>query len=145
MRKLVLTLTVAVLTSGATVFAANDINTNNVDEIVVVVSNDDFKEISVKELPAAVSSAIVKDFGTATAIKAYVNGSEQYKFELTLNGEEKVVYADKEGNWLEEADVVTAEQQTVFVQKSRVIIDLKVFKLKVFNHKIINKIKNIKS
>ncbi|AUC21115.1 MULTISPECIES: hypothetical protein [Polaribacter] len=110
MRKLVLTLTVAVLTSGATVFAANDINTNNVDEIVVVVSNDDFKEISVKELPAAVSSAIVKDFGTATAIKAYVNGSEQYKFELTLDGEEKVVYADKEGNWLEEADVVTGEQ-----------------------------------
>ena len=128
MRKLVLTLTVAVLTSGATVFAANDINTNNVEEIVVVVSNDDFKEISVKELPAAVSSAIVKDFGTATAIKAYVNGSEQYKFELTLEGEEKVVYADKEGNWLEEADVVTVEQQTVFVQK-------------IFNHKIINNIK----
>ncbi|MGJ8761051.1 MULTISPECIES: hypothetical protein [unclassified Polaribacter] len=109
MRKLVLTLTVAVLTSGATVFAANDINTNNVDEIVVVVSNDDFKEITLEELPEAVSNAVLKDFPTATVVKAYVNGSEQYKIELTTDGTESVVYADKDGNWLEESDVVVIE------------------------------------
>ena len=109
MRKLILTVTVALLTSGVSVFAADNIQTNNVDEIVVVVTNDDFKEISVKELPVAVSNAIVKDFGTATAIKAYVNGSEQYKFELTLDGAESVVYADKEGNWLKETDVIVVE------------------------------------
>ncbi|MGJ8761048.1 MULTISPECIES: hypothetical protein [unclassified Polaribacter] len=109
MRKLILTVTVALLTSGVSVFAANNINTNNADEIVVVVTNDDFKEISAKELPEAVSNAIIKNFPSATVNKLYVNGSEQYKIDLTIDETDAVVYADKEGNWIEEGDVVVKE------------------------------------
>ncbi|WP_282071447.1 hypothetical protein [Polaribacter atrinae] len=109
MRKLILTVTVALLTSGVSVFAANNLTNNNVDEIVVVVTNDDFKEISAKELPEAVSNAIIKNFPSATVNKLYVNGSEQYKIDLTIDETDAVVYADKEGNWIEEGDVVTAE------------------------------------
>ena len=109
MRKLILTVTVALLTSGVSVFAANNINTNNADEIVVVVMNDDFKEITAKELPVEVSNAIIKDFGTATVNKLYVNSSEQYKIELTNDGVESTVYADKEGNWIEDTDVIVVE------------------------------------
>ncbi|OAD45858.1 hypothetical protein [Polaribacter atrinae] len=109
MRKLILTVTVALLTSGVSVFAANNLTNNNVDEIVVVVTNDDFKEISAKELPEAVSNAIIKNFPSATVNKLYVNGSEQYKIDLTIDKTDAVVYADKEGNWIEEGDVVTAE------------------------------------
>ncbi|AUC21117.1 MULTISPECIES: hypothetical protein [Polaribacter] len=109
MRKLILTVTVALLTSGVSVFAANNININNADEIVVVVTNDDFKEISAKELPEAVSNAIMKNFPSATVNKLYVNGSEQYKIDLTIDETDAVVYADKDGNWIEEGDVVVKE------------------------------------
>ncbi|MCL7764989.1 hypothetical protein MPF19_16320 [Polaribacter sp. Z014] len=110
MKKLILTVTVALLTSGVSVFAANNINTNNADEIVVVVTNDDFKEITAKELPEAVSNAIVKDYTEATITKVYVNTSEQYKIILTANGTENVVYADKEGNWLKETAVIAVKE-----------------------------------
>ncbi|OAD45856.1 hypothetical protein [Polaribacter atrinae] len=111
MRKLILTVTVALLTSGVSVFAANNLTNNNVDEIVVVVTNDDFKEVSIKELPEAVTKAIQKDFSTATVLKAYVNASEQYKIEITADGAEGVVYIDKDGNWLKGTDIITAKEE----------------------------------
>ncbi|AUC86095.1 hypothetical protein CW731_12740 [Polaribacter sp. ALD11] len=108
MRKLILTVVVAALTSGASISAANISNNNsNSDEIITVVVNDSFKEIAVKELPKAVSEAILKDFKTATVAKAYVNGSAQYKIELTVDATKTVVYADKEGKWLKEEDIIT--------------------------------------
>ncbi|WP_166387772.1 MULTISPECIES: hypothetical protein [unclassified Polaribacter] len=111
MRKLILTVTVALLTSGVSVFAADNIQTNNVDEIVVVVTNDDFKEISVKELPEAVSNSVSRDFSTATVVKAYLNGSEQYKIELTADGTQGIVYLDKEGNWLKGTDIISPSEE----------------------------------
>ena len=109
MRKLILTVTVALLTSGVSVFAAENIHINNADEIVVVINNDDFKEISAKELPAAVSSAIIKNFPSAIVNKLYVNGNEQYKIDLTIDETDAVVYADKEGNWIEDTDLIVVE------------------------------------
>ncbi|AUC86096.1 hypothetical protein CW731_12745 [Polaribacter sp. ALD11] len=108
MRKLILTVAVAALTSGASISAANISNNNsNSDEIITVVMNDNFKEITVKELPKAVSEAILKDYAKATIAKVYVNGSEQYKIELTVDKTKSIVYADKEGKWLKEEEVNT--------------------------------------
>jgi len=118
MRKLILTVTVAILTSGVSVFAANNITNNNSDEIIVVVANDDFKEITKEELPEAVTNAVAKDFSTATIAKAYVNGSEQYKIQLTIDETEGLVYLDKEGTWLKDTDIVTVnEKESVSVEK----------------------------
>ncbi|WP_158839104.1 hypothetical protein [Polaribacter sp. L3A8] len=112
MRKLILTVAVAILTGGVSVSAfANENNNsnNNSDLITTVVMNDEFKEITIKELPQAVVSAILKDFKTAKVAKVYVNGSEQYKIELIVDGAESVVYADKEGKWLKEEEVSAEE------------------------------------
>ena len=109
MRKLILTVAVTILTGGVSISAfANENNTinNNADQIVTVVLNDDFKEITVKELPEAVTTAILKDFKTAIVGKVYVNESEQYKIELIVDDAKSIVYADKEGNWLKEEDVM---------------------------------------
>jgi len=105
MRKLILTATVAILTSGVSVYALENTN-NNTNQIVTLSVEDGFKEINLKELPAAVTNAILKDFGKATVSKAYINTSEQYKISMIVNDEEKVVYADKEGKWLEKGEVV---------------------------------------
>jgi hypothetical protein len=101
MKKLILT--VAILAGGMSTFAMP--NTVSPVNAIHVVVNDEFKEIAVDKLPAAVTSAVKNDFATATISKAYVNTSEQYKLELNLDGSTSTVYADKDGNWLEESAI----------------------------------------
>jgi hypothetical protein len=101
MKKLILT--VAILASGVSIFALS--NNMSPVEVVNVVMNEKFKEIAIEELPAAVTDAVTKDFASATISKAYVNESEQYKLELTIDGSTSTVYTDKDGNWLEESTV----------------------------------------
>ena len=106
MKKLILTVAVAILSSGISISAANINNNINSGEVIVMTINEDFKEVALEDLPEAVSNAILKDYATAIIGKAYVNASEQYKIELTIDETETVVYADKEGNWLKEEDVL---------------------------------------
>ncbi|WP_111309678.1 hypothetical protein [Confluentibacter sediminis] len=107
MKKLILT--VAILAGGMSTFALP----NNIlpAESIHVVVNEAFKEIALDKLPAAVASAVEKDFATASISKAYVNDNEQYKLELTVDGSTSTVYADKEGNWLEESAIKSDENQ----------------------------------
>ncbi|MCK0161463.1 hypothetical protein [Allomuricauda sp. F6463D] len=86
---------------GVTAFAniespAHD--TNTTIEIVVA----DFEEISVADLPSAVTGAVESNYPTATISKAYKNDKDQYKLDLTLeDGTTGSVYADAEGNWID--------------------------------------------
>ena len=108
MKKLIFTVAVAILSSGVSISAANINNSNHSDEVIVMTINEEFKEVALEDLPEAVSNAILKDYATAIIGKAYVNESEQYKIELTIDETESVVYADKEGNWLKE-DVIAKQ------------------------------------
>ncbi|WP_405609048.1 hypothetical protein [Polaribacter sp. Asnod1-A03] len=110
MKKLVLTVAVVLLTSGVSTFALSNNSNNNSNQVVTVVVNDEFKEITIKELPESVTEAILKDFKTGAISKVYVNESEQYKIEITVDETEKVLYADKEGNWLKKEDIITVSE-----------------------------------
>ena len=110
MRKLILTVAVAILTSGVSMHATNN---NNTDQVICIALNDEFKEIALTELPAVVSEAILKEYKTATIAKAFVNESEQYKITLKVEETESVVFADKEGKLLKEADVTSTEEEKV--------------------------------
>ncbi|WP_405294500.1 hypothetical protein [Algibacter sp. Ld11] len=108
MKKLILA--VAIVASGFSTFAltVNPIQT----EITAISTTEEFKEVALENVPATVTAAVTKDFSTATLNKAYVNSSEQYKLEITMDGTDNVVYADKDGNWLKEADVEAPAQDT---------------------------------
>ena len=86
---------------GITAFAnveTPELENNNAMEIV----QGDFEEISVSDLPSAVTSAVESDYPTATISKAYKNDQDQYKLDLTLeDGTTGTVYADAEGNWID--------------------------------------------
>ena len=45
--------------------------------------------------------ALEEDFSTATLDKAYVNDEQEYKLEITVDGATSILYADKDGNWIE--------------------------------------------
>ncbi|MDO3695749.1 hypothetical protein QVZ41_12940 [Wenyingzhuangia sp. chi5] len=94
MKKVILS--IAILASGISTYAM----ANNVAPTtsISIVMNDEFTEIAVDKLPETVSNAVKKAYATATIDKAYVNASEQYKLELTVEGAAKTVYVDKEGN-----------------------------------------------
>ena len=65
---------------------------------------DDFTQIEVVELPAAVTAAITRDFAGAVTQEAWVkekDGKVVYKIKLEVDGEKKKLYADAEGNWIE--------------------------------------------
>ena len=110
MKKLILSLTVAALTSVVSVSAANITNNNNTDNAIVVVMDDGFEEVAIKELPEAIATAVEKDFASSAIVKAYVNDLEQYKIELTDGSEfNSVVYIDKVGKWLKKEEVSTVE------------------------------------
>jgi len=109
MKKLVLTVAVVFLTSGVGTFALTNDNNNNSKEVIEIVVNDDFKEITIKELPEAVADAVLKDFSTGAITSVYVNGSEQYKMVIAIEDEKKVAYADKEGNWIKKEDIITSQ------------------------------------
>lgn len=88
-------------TTQAQVYA----NSNNGEPFEEVgESDDDYEKIEVSELPEAVTASITRDFVEATTKEAWVkekDGKSVYKIKLDLNGEEKKLYADAEGNWID--------------------------------------------
>jgi len=69
-----------------------------------VTVQDDYSQIEVVELPAAVTAAITRDFAGAVTQEAWVkekDGKVVYKIKLDVNGEKQKLYADAEGNWIE--------------------------------------------
>ncbi len=101
MKKIILS--IAILASGVSTFAATT-NVTTARSICSMVE-EVFTEIAVETLPEAVTKAVAKDFTNATISKAFVNASGQYKLELTTDDATNTVYADKDGNWLEESAV----------------------------------------
>ncbi|KQC30918.1 hypothetical protein [Flagellimonas eckloniae] len=100
MRKLIFATVLSFV--GVTAFAQEETAELPVDETTIVTEVQDFEEISVSDLPEAISSAVAKDYPTATVDKAYKNESNQYKLEVSLeDGTTGTLYADAEGNWIE--------------------------------------------
>ena len=87
---------------GLTAIAQEETAELQADETTVVTATQDFEEISVADLPGAVTAAVAIDYPTATINKAYKNASDQFKLELSLeDGTAGTVYADADGNWIE--------------------------------------------
>ena len=86
---------------GLTAFANVESTELKMDDPIITVVQD-FEEISVSDLPQAVSTAVANDYPTAKVDKAYKNDQDQYKLDLSLeDGTTGTVYADAEGNWIE--------------------------------------------
>ena len=101
MKKVILT--AAIILGGLSTFSSQAQETNPPGEIVAEVQKEqeEFKEVKTDSLPQAVKDALAADFQTATLDKASVNDKEEYKLEITVDGAASIVYADKEGNWIE--------------------------------------------
>ncbi|MFB9056816.1 hypothetical protein ACFFU9_08690 [Mariniflexile ostreae] len=105
MKKLILT--VAIVASGVSTFALSNPILNDQAAVTMVMNQEAFKAVAIDQLPEAVTAAVEKDFPGAAISQAHVNSSEQYKLTLSIEGSDSTVYADKDGAWLSEADIVS--------------------------------------
>ncbi|CAL2088798.1 conserved protein of unknown function [Tenacibaculum sp. 190524A02b] len=102
MKKVILA---TVILAGTVSNYATNINKLPIHKIVHVNQSQNFIEISLDKLPEAVISALQKEYPQASISKAFINKKEQYKLELIIKKELKVVYADKNGKWLNEEEI----------------------------------------
>lgn len=107
MKKMIL----SVVAASAILFSAQQVTAQeeNVQTELAVEQaadqNADWRQIEVAELPAEVQQAVERDFAGAVIAEAHVKEKEgEQKFKLlvqTAEGEEKELYADAQGNWID--------------------------------------------
>ena len=77
-------------------------------EAEVAVAGNEFETIEIAALPEAVTTAISTEFQEALITEAFVKNEDEeltYKVKLNIEGLEKDVYLDAEGNWIEKEEV----------------------------------------
>lgn len=108
MKKLFLTMGAIGLFFTSTQAQETETTTTTETEVTTqVATQDDFQQVEVAELPQPVTAAITRDYAGATTSEAWVkekDGKVVYKIKLDVNGEEKKLYADAEGNWIDKSD-----------------------------------------
>ncbi|MCM5663812.1 hypothetical protein [Galbibacter mesophilus] len=98
MKKIVLVAAMALgsMTAFATVPSTEGNDTR------ITIAQDDYKEIAVAEVPAAIIEALEADFPGAELTKAYVNEEGTYKIEVTTETTTGHLYANENGEWIEQ-------------------------------------------
>ncbi len=87
--------------AGLTAMAQEEIAEQIGDGVSSMNITQDFEEISVSDLPEAVTASVARDYPTAKITKAYKDASDIYKMEVAMeDGSSGTLYADAEGNWI---------------------------------------------
>ena len=97
MKKLILS--AAILLGSMNTFAAITATINPTVNSVVI--NEEFTEIKIEELPAAVKDALKKAYPDAAITKAYINEAKEYRLDVTVGDKVGSLFADENGNWIQ--------------------------------------------
>nr|WP_199001646.1 hypothetical protein [Flavobacterium sp. ASV13] len=91
-------LSAAIVLGGLTSFASTSPISNTIVKTVSI--QEEYTEIKVEEVPAAVTDALKKAYPDAILSKAYKNASSQYKLEVTVGDKVGSLYANADGSWI---------------------------------------------
>ncbi|CAM2842387.1 hypothetical protein [Flavobacterium frigoris] len=97
MKKLILS--AAVLLGSLSTFAAIAPVQNSVEKVITIA--DEYTEIKIEELPAAVTDALKAAYPDAVISKAYVSETKEYKLDVKMGDKEGSLFADENGNWIQ--------------------------------------------
>ncbi|MDN3675068.1 hypothetical protein QWY99_18700 [Flavobacterium branchiarum] len=96
MKKLILS---AAIVLGSLSSFATTLPTSVADVITTSVQ-EEYTEIKIEELPAAIPEALKKAYPDAVLNKAYVNANKEYKLDVTVGDKVGNLFADATGNWI---------------------------------------------
>ncbi|CAA9198103.1 hypothetical protein [Flavobacterium collinsii] len=91
-------LSAAIVLGGLTSFASTSPISNTIVKTVVI--QDEYTEIKVEEVPAAVIEALKKAYPDAILSKAYKNAKTEYKLDVTVGDKVGSLYANAGGSWI---------------------------------------------
>jgi hypothetical protein len=96
MKKLILS---AAILLGSLSSFATALPTSVLDVKTISVQ-DEYTEVKIEELPAAITAALKKAYPDAVLTKAYVNANKEYKLDVTVGDKVGNLFADATGNWI---------------------------------------------
>jgi hypothetical protein len=91
-------LSAAIVLGGLTSFASTSPISNTIVKAISI--QDEYTEIKLEEVPAAVTDALKKAYPDAVLSKAYKNAASQYKLEVTVGDKVGSLYANADGSWV---------------------------------------------
>jgi hypothetical protein len=97
MKKLILS--AVVLLGSLSTFAAIAPVQNSVEKVIVI--GDEYTEIKIEELPAAVTDALKVAYPDSVISKAYVNENKEYRLDVKTGDQEGSLFADANGKWIQ--------------------------------------------
>jgi len=91
-------LSAAIVLGGLTSFASTSPISNTIVKTISV--QEEYTEIKLEEVPAAVTDALKKAYPDAVLNKAYKNAKSEYKLEVTVGDKVGSLYANADGSWI---------------------------------------------
>jgi len=95
MKKLILS--AAILLGSLSTFASAPL-LNSSEKVITIA--EEYTEIKIEEVPAAVTDALKKSFPEAKLAKAYINEKKQYKLEVEVGDKVGSLFAEANGKWI---------------------------------------------
>ena len=90
-------LSAAIVLGGLTSFASTSPISNTIVKTISI--QDEYTEIKLEEVPAAVTEALKKAYPDAVLSKAYKNAKSEYKLDVTVGDKVGSLYANADGSW----------------------------------------------
>ena len=91
-------LSAAIVLGSLTSFASTSPISNKIVKTISI--QDEYTEIKVEEVPAAVPDALKKAYPDAVLSKAYKNAKSEYKLDVTVGDKVGSLYANADGTWI---------------------------------------------
>ena len=92
-------LSAAIVLGGLTSFASTTPITNTIEKTISI--QDEYTEIKLEELPAAVTDELKKAYPDAVLSKAYKNAKSEYKLDVTVGEKVVSLFANADGTWIQ--------------------------------------------
>ncbi|WP_347050956.1 hypothetical protein [Flavobacterium olei] len=94
-------LSAAIVLGGLTSFASNTQVTNTNTIVKTISLEDEYTEIKLEELPAAITESLKKAYPDAVITKAYKNEKSEYKLDVTVGDKVGNLFANADGTWIQ--------------------------------------------
>ncbi|WP_343704857.1 hypothetical protein [Flavobacterium sp.] len=93
-------LSAAIVLGSLTSFASTTQTSNTIVKTISI--EDEYTEIKLEELPAAITEALKKAYPEAVITKAYKNEKAQYKLDVTVGDKVGNLFANADGTWIKQ-------------------------------------------
>lgn len=91
-------LSAAIVLGSLTSFASTTQVTNTIVKTISI--EDEYTEIKLEELPAAITESLKKAYPEAVITKAYKNEKAEYKLDVTVGDKVGNLFANADGTWI---------------------------------------------